>query len=225
MVTKPSVRIEDGFDKPITIPSNGTVERENRKPEPVRTSPIDGDIPTISPFDFEPGDDTRNVSGDDQPRKRGRPFGSRNKPRTEESQKESHLSANLDGLLLSAHFAVAAFLETPELEINQVQAKQYAESLKEVMKHYQTVVDPKKLAWAQLIFVMGGIYGPMFPAIRDRKSKTPVVAKPTVTKSPEAPTPIDRNKQERPKTSGRSWAEMSPSEINPQPPGETVESF
>jgi hypothetical protein len=132
-------------------------------------------------------------------------------------------------LLLSAHFAVASFLDTPELELNQVQAKQYADSLKEVMRHYQTTIDPKKLAWVQLIFTMGGIYGPMIPAMRNRKEKdakrlpAPVTA--TSKVAPASPTPIDR-KPEAPKPAqARSWAEMSPSEINPMPPGEIVESL
>jgi hypothetical protein len=223
MVTKPSVRIEDGFDEPVRVPSDGVDKREDGKPEPVRATPISGDIPTISPFDFESGD-TRIFAGDSEPRKRGRPYGSKNRARIEESQKESHLAANLDGLLLSAHFAVAAFLETPELELNQVQAKQYAESLKEVMKHYQTTIDPKKLAWVQLVFVMGGIYGPMVPAIRDRKSKAPATPKAVPARPAPAPTPIDR-KPEGSKPAGRSWAEMSPSEINPLPPGDTMESL
>jgi hypothetical protein len=217
-----SITIEDGFDKPVGNTPIGDVVAEDRKPEPVGASAGFGDIPTISPFDFQSG---AAYTPDDQPKRRGRPVGSKNRSR-EETQAESHLSANLDGLLLSAHFAVAAFLEVPELEINKTQAEQYADSLKQVMKHYQTTIDPKKLAWVQLIFTMGGIYGPMIPAIRARKAKEPVVApKPNVVspKPQQAPTPIDRKPE--PQKTGKPWTELTPHELFAVPPGETMESL
>jgi len=152
MAKIPGIRIEDGFDKPFDGSSIGSHESEDRKPEPIAEIRGTRDIPTISPFDF----DAERTAPDSGSRKRGRPFGSKNRVRAE-VETESHLAANLDGLLLSAHFAVSKFLEVPELEINGTQAKQYADSLKEVMRHYQTNLDPKKLAWAQLILTMGGI--------------------------------------------------------------------
>jgi len=55
-----------------------------------------------------------------------------------------------------------------ELSLDKSEAQSMNSALKEVARHYPTQIDPKKLAIANLVVVLGGIYGTRAVAIRTR---------------------------------------------------------
>lgn len=63
----------------------------------------------------------------------------------------------------------AMALKTPELVITDDQAKVLAEAMERVAEHYPISLDPKMMAWAQLIMVMFGVYGIKVMAIHQRR--------------------------------------------------------
>ncbi len=67
----------------------------------------------------------------------------------------------------------ASALKTEELELDQAESKLLAEAVTEVASHYNTVIDPKVIAWMGLIGVCGQIYGPRVVAMRVRKAGKP----------------------------------------------------
>jgi hypothetical protein len=74
-------------------------------------------------------------------------------------------------MLLGCHSMLAMWTSSPEMELDEKEAKELSNAIQRVSKFYTQTVDPKKLAWANLIFVAGGIYGTRYAAISNRKSK------------------------------------------------------
>jgi len=79
---------------------------------------------------------------------------------------------HIESLLLSVHLMGATILSTPEIALDPSEAKAYADALRKVAEFYPMVVDPKKIAIANLCIVMGGIYGTRAVAIY-KKSQQP----------------------------------------------------
>lgn len=179
-----------GFDK--LYESNRVDGDENRvaesplgNAESKRANARIAGLDTVSPFDIDGGTDNGNGGtgsdsfGSGESRKRrGRPPGSKN--RSAEEKTAIHL-ANLNELLLTTHFFAAQWFATPELALEESEAKKYSDALKEVAKYYNINIDPKKMALIQLAAVMGGIYGPRAIAIYKRHSDKP---KPEVVQMP-----------------------------------------
>ena len=123
---------------------------------------------------------------------RGRPRGSKNRTTQDNSPKDLGAAlgiANFEALLYSIHFMGAKLLETKELEIDEEEAKRLSDAIQNVVRHYNTVFDPKKLAIAQLCFVAAGIYGPRAIAIIKKDSKPKAIGPAAV------PTPINQPRQ------------------------------
>lgn len=54
----------------------------------------------------------------------------------------------------------AAFLSMPGLMLTEDESKNLAKAVAKVQAHYDIAASAKTLAWANLVFVAGGIYGP-----------------------------------------------------------------
>lgn len=74
-------------------------------------------------------------------------------------------------MIFSIHQMGAMILATPELELDQAEADRLAKAAGEVAKHYAVAVDPKKLAWANLIGTLGFLYVPRIIAARARHKR------------------------------------------------------
>jgi hypothetical protein len=136
-------------------------------------------------------------SGGDSPRRRGRPLGSKNK--TESEKVQGGISIDLQGLLLSAHALVANMMEVPELQIDEMQARVYADAVKQASRHYVGAINPKYVDTMNLFCVMGSIYGPAFIAAKKRQStKQPKAAQPQVVPIKQQPIQSGPKKVETP---------------------------
>ncbi len=115
-------------------------------------------------------------------RGRGRPTGSTKPKSTTGSPKREKASTSsivgIEKVLYSLHMMAASALKTEELELDQAESKLLAEAVTEVASHYNTVIDPKVIAWMGLIGVCGQIYGPRVVAMRVRKAGKGATAKP-----------------------------------------------
>lgn len=160
-----------GTDSTDRLASTGTSQRDreaSRDDSETRSTSTIGGIPFLSPIDIGAGGTTPR-SGD-SPKRRGRPPGSRNRGVETETQSDLVL-ANIEDLLLSVHFMGAKLMSVPELELSTDEAKKLTRAVKEVAKHYNVSMDPKKVAIFQLLCVAGGIYGPRAIMVYQRASK------------------------------------------------------
>lgn len=125
---------------------------------------IDG-IAVVSPIGN--GNDAGN-SGGSVKRGRGRPAGA-GKPRIGKREVAAPVSIKgIEKILFSIH-AMAASSITPELALEEQEAKLLAEAVAEVQSHYNMTVDPKIVAWIGLAGVCGSLYGPRIAAYKLRK--------------------------------------------------------
>ncbi len=93
----------------------------------------------------------------DAPKRRGRKPGSKNAGTKAQSKADI---SGLEKILFSVHLALAAATHTPELALDADEARELAKAAAEVQSHYEMVIDPKVLAWGQLIMVAGSLYTP-----------------------------------------------------------------
>lgn len=101
---------------------------------------------------------TGAAEGTGEPRKRrGRKPGSKNAAKSSTSKADL---AGLESILFSIHLALAAVAKTPELALDQAEAHELAKAAATVQGFYSTVIDPKIMAWGQLVIVAGSIYAP-----------------------------------------------------------------
>lgn len=63
---------------------------------------------------------------------------------------------------------LAGLINSPELALDESEAKRLATAAEKVGRHYNAVLSGKALDWSQLIFACGAIYGPRIAAIRLR---------------------------------------------------------
>lgn len=106
------------------------------------------------------------------PRKRGRPFGSRNRPTAIDTEKaEPRNTVDLAGLLVSAHGFLAAIIGAKEIAIDPSEGKAMADALREMEKYYPIAVPGKYVAIANLIGVAGMVYLPRVKLYNDRVKK------------------------------------------------------
>lgn len=125
--------------------------------------------------EFDPaihsGRDKINTDGTFR-RKRGRKAGGN-------SAKNSHPVniAGIESVLLSMHAMMAAGLQAPEMAIEADEAKMLAEAVAEVQRHYPMVIDPRVMAWVNLVSAAGMVYGPRVYMIRKRKIAEAEMAK------------------------------------------------
>lgn len=197
--------VNSGSESSVTIgdTNNGTSEPE-----------VIAGFPSVSPIEFidaGTGDGTPGAgSGDGNAasgnasggKRRGRPPGSRNtRPAAETSP---DLTANIEALLFSVHLMGASLLSVPELELDKQEAKKLSDAIKEVSKHYNVNLDPKKVALFQLGAVATGIYGPRVIAFARRTSRR---AAPVPISKPATTAPINKVADSQPLTPSQIWGE------------------
>jgi len=66
---------------------------------------------------------------------------------------------------------LASITKTPELILDESEAKAIAEATAKVSELYDLSADPKTIAWCNLAMVCGTVYGTRFIAIRSRKKE------------------------------------------------------
>jgi hypothetical protein len=111
------------------------------------------------PFDVAAALDTGSGTG----RKRGRRPGSTNKKKT------SLDISGVEKILLSMHAMASAAFHVPELELDEKEAKQLADAANNVASHYAVDLDPKTLAWINLLWALSMVYGTRGVAFVSRK--------------------------------------------------------
>lgn len=168
-----------GPDEPDTIggdkPSVGTTEQ----PRPVEPNSRPSGIPTIDPFKIrDAGNDSgKPADGNSTGKRRGRPPGSRNKgpDSIDEKTKVSGDLASLDieSLLVSTHYMCAKYFEAPEWELEKDEAKEGAQYLQKISKHYNHNVNPVALLWVGFIFWLLTTYGTRAMATYSRLNESP----------------------------------------------------
>lgn len=156
MATKPVDGIEGGIadDQIITSGDEHEGESDDR----------DSDIPLITPDTIitgepDPGDEPRKRRG----RKPGAKYGSY------KSKKET--TSDITALLVSCHFMLSKLLDVSELEIEEAEAKKVSDAAVRVARLYSDRQLPEKaMAWINLTFACGTVYGPRVVAYKNRKS-------------------------------------------------------
>jgi hypothetical protein len=184
---------------------DGTADAD-RKPESGSAEPQTFGFPApISPIDASFNAEQPNTER--RPRKprrdAGQPRGAYNVERGDTAKTAPDLS-DLKALIFSAHQMMSAIV--PELELDNEEAKRYADATQNLMKHYDHRVNPKVMAWLQFSCAVGGIYGPRAVAIYKRmEGEAAQRPKPQVASSPRAaqaqPGPV------------KPWSETAPSEL------------
>lgn len=126
------------------------------------------------PGDFDPaihaGPDKFNADGT-RTRKRGRKSGGGNSGANSSPKRKATHSLDLtttQAVLLSIHTAAAAVFKTPELVLADQEAEALAKALVEIERLYPAQIDPRVLAWVNLIGTAGMIYGTRVFAIQAR---------------------------------------------------------
>lgn len=130
--------------------------------------------------------DKRNADGSYR-RKRGRRAGSGGSRKA-----SSHLDiTGVQAVLFSVHAGAAAAFRNEIWALSEGEAKALAEALITLEKQYPSKIDPRALAWVNLIGVAGAVYGTRFMALwmeaqaRRKQQQRPPVAGPPGSAPPQ----------------------------------------
>lgn len=146
------------IDDEIEQDRNGPIEQPGGNPQPARDIPKLAGFELHSPGDFVDGGIDSGDSDSGSGKRRGRPRGSKNGTKTE-TKAPHNLADGIEKLLLSVHAMGSVFLHCPELELDPMEAKLMASSIRDLSKHYQVALDPKKLAMVEFGTVLASVYG------------------------------------------------------------------
>ncbi len=140
-------------------------------------------------------------TNDDEPeiaepvaRRRGRPPGSKNKPReasdtnpndpstveAPRKRKRKPKPADIEFMaqrLMGLHAMLAGFTGTPEFQLSDIEAKMLAESGLQVQREFDIEVGGKWAVLATFVGVCGVVYVPRFKAMKDRATQRKAHAK------------------------------------------------
>lgn len=140
----------------------------------------DGNVAQLSPAGLiivdpaEFGGDTTGGSERDAGNSAGEPRKRRGrKPGTgsTRSQKQAPLDINgIEKILYSGHSILAAITKTPEFQLANQEAEEIAKAIGNVSRHYDVSASAKTVDIANLIMVLGMVYGSRLLAIRARKT-------------------------------------------------------
>ena len=148
-------------------------------------------------FDFEGGlTATEEIDGEEAPKRRGRPPGSKNassmeaqslegdsEPAKKRGRKSNNsISVNgLETILMSSHQILSGFLDNPAIEIESKEAKLLATALTEFANQHKIKVNPKTASVYALLYAAGVVYGPRaFMLYMQMKAKKDATAAPAV---------------------------------------------
>lgn len=148
----------------------GTGGSENRAGKPDLASIFDSGTPVIDPADIGTGNDGGNGgsgNGGDEPKRRGRKPGSKNKTRQAPPQIDL---AGVEKLLLSAHSMLAAITKIREFELDESEARSIATAIARVTRHYPILdkISDSTVDHANLFSVLAGTYGTRIFAYKTR---------------------------------------------------------
>lgn len=109
-------------------------------------------------------------NGDTQPRRRGRPRGSKNAGSAKKTQ-----NIDINGVaaaIYSLHLMAATFTKSPRLAVTEEEAKALSEASQKVARHYDYAISEKSMDWMNLWGTLGMVYGSrIFAASRERAEK------------------------------------------------------
>lgn len=156
--------------------------KSDSKPEPEVLRGFD----SYQPADggFEPIDVGTDI-GTDQPRKRGRQKGWRKNQQA--TVPPSLADIDFASILVGGHSMLAAISGIEELELEKKEADKLTEALRNALKFHPAGISPEKLAYINLTFAIGEIYGSRAMAYRVRK-----MAEKAKQPKPAPPVPINR---------------------------------
>lgn len=155
----------------------------------------------IDPTELEPG--TADNGGSDypsgEPRKRGRPKGSGKSGNTSggTAKAKNTKEMDVDGLsaiFLSSHQLLAAIAKSPELAIDEIEAKNLAAGVSNVARHYNMGTTQKTLDWFNLFQALALVYGTRIFAMRDKFKRKP--------KTDQGKNRVDNSHMEAPNNNG-----------------------
>ncbi len=135
-------------------------------------------------FNEDNAPETEQETLDPSPRRRGRPPGSKNKPREGSEQSTSPESATppkrrkrkpkpedisfMAERLIGLHAMLAGFTGVPEFQLSAIEAKMLAESGLQVQREFDIEVGGKWAVLATFVGVCGIVYVPRFKMAADR---------------------------------------------------------
>jgi hypothetical protein len=97
------------------------------------------------------------------------------KPRSPNKPKEGKVSqvdiGGIEALLFSVHTMLASSTQVPELLLAPEEAHQIATALANVQRHYAIEASAKAVDWANLMMVVGAVYGTRFVSYRLRTAR------------------------------------------------------
>lgn len=128
---------------------------------------IDG---IVNPAELDGQRDTERAASGTEPGKRGR--GRPPKQKQEQRKVENPARLDLDSLnftLFYAHSLLAKATNTPELMLDETEAKSMAAAAMNVMQHYNIRASQKAVDWGNLVVTMCIVYGGKFHAINERQ--------------------------------------------------------
>lgn len=164
-----SERIADSEPKPVSIFDTGAISTGNEHP----ISDTDGgDVDTSSFLDPATlaGDSGSTGTG----KRRGRKPGSRNRATGTPGKSASQTSHSISNILFSMHMMASVFFKTPELSMEEEEAKELATAITRVTELYDVpMMDEKTMAWINLAMVGAKIYGPRAVAVTVNKKNKP----------------------------------------------------
>jgi len=150
----PNSGIENGTSK---LPG-GNEEPSSRIEGAASSNPGSGGFTPIDPIALTSSGGSDDNA--DQPRRgRGRPKGSRTKAKEETVQNLSAL-VKIERLLMTSCFFMGNILSAPELHIDEAEAAEIADAIKELSKHYPIGMSEKTIAWVNFSFATAGVFGP-----------------------------------------------------------------
>lgn len=145
--------------------------------------------PVIDPAAIDAAGDTGG-GGSGDANSTGKPKRKYTRRNSAGNTKASPLNINgVENILYSMHMMLSGITKTPELLLDKAEANAMAIAMAEVSKHYDVAVAQKSLDWANLLMVVGGIYGTRLVAIRMRNSREKELRK----KNPATGMPVDTN--------------------------------
>ncbi len=145
--------------------ADGDPKPEGREPQPERGAESVAGINVVDPFTL-PDSDAGADTGSDQPRKRR----GRKARAAEEKEAVQNITSllKIERLLVTGCFFLGNLASAPELHISDAEAAEISEALKELAKFYPIGMSEKAIAWVNLSFAVGGVFGPRVIAITKR---------------------------------------------------------
>lgn len=96
----------------------------------------------------------------------------------------------VEALLFSTHQILATVAGVQELRLDNTEAKELAEAISNVSRHYDVAYTEKAVGWSRLFMALGMVYGTRLYAIRERRRAD----RATPVNQPAAPQPAPQPK-------------------------------